>query len=90
VVAAGPDDIVGVGAEKVVEVMVLLLWEATVTCARCRVSVLVSVKVLVEVVVVRSSARAASGRRTAAKMVGRCILTGYKCVVESLSKREKK
>jgi hypothetical protein len=89
VVAAGPDDNVGVGDVKVVAVVVLLL-AVTVTCARCRVSVLVSVKVLVEVVVVRSSARAASGRRTAAKMVGRCILTGYKCVVESLLKREKK
>ena len=42
--------------------------------ARCRVSVLVSVKVLVAVVVDKSSAIAASGRRRAAKMVGRCIV----------------
>jgi DNA-directed RNA polymerase subunit RPC12/RpoP len=88
VVAAGPSEVVGVGDVKAV--VVLLLLTTTVICARCNVRVLVRVKVLVEVVVVRSSATATSGRRTAARMVGRCILSGYKCVVESLSRREKK
>jgi hypothetical protein len=56
---------------------VVVLLEPTVAvtvAARERVSVWVRVKVLVEVVVVMSSATAASGRRTAARMVGRCIL----------------
>lgn len=56
-------------------VAVELSWmEAVWRAARCRVSVLVSVRVLVDVVVVKSSATAASGRRMAARIVGRCIV----------------
>ena len=62
-------EVVGVGVVKMT-----VLLEAWVTAARCRVSVLVRVTVLVEVDVDNSSATAASGRRRAARMVGRCIL----------------
>jgi hypothetical protein len=83
-VAAGPGAVVLTISVKVVEgaiewneVVALL---CPVTTARCRVSVLVSVTVLVEVFVVMSAATAASGIRRAARTVGRCIVVKLKRV----------
>lgn len=56
--------------------MVLLLWRPVVAAARCSVTVLVSVRVLVDVVVDNSSATATRGTRRAVRMVGRCIFAG--------------
>jgi hypothetical protein len=59
------------GAEGAVGWKLVVLL-GTVTTARCSVRVLVMVTVLVEVVVT-SCATAASGKRRAVKIVGRCI-----------------
>jgi hypothetical protein len=60
----------------------VLLEEGVTTAARWRVSVLVRVTVLVDVLVDMVSATAASGRRSAATIVGRCILLKGKQVVD--------
>lgn len=79
VAAAAPDEVlsdvlavVGVGVVRMKE----LLEACEVMAARCRVSVLVRVTVLVEVLVDIVSATAASGTRRAVRMVGRCMVAG--------------